>query len=149
VSGAAADSDGPAIASFLSIGFANAVTHFNAISGAPDGFESFQATQLPDRTHFTKCTVSHYQAHPAVRLREKHSYNCFSTPRPDATEALFKMAEGAVAANLPSGYAGTGEQHPHGEPYEVWSRTGSPDVRLWSVTLDGIVDYELSIEVDP
>jgi hypothetical protein len=154
----AADTDASAIASFLSLGLANAPTRFAALTGAADGFQSNKATQSPDRTRFVKCEVYHGKAMPAVGLTAYDSYACFSTLRADASEALFKMAEAVVQANLPGGYTSTGEQvHPPGQPfniYEVWSRSGSPDVKLWSTVNQGAenfgkTDYELAVYVGP
>lgn len=137
----AAGTDASAIASFVALGLANAPTKFSALTGAEDGFQSFKATQSPDPTHFAKCSVYHQKAMPTVGLGDDDSYSCFSTLRADASEALFKMAEAAVRASLPSGYTSTGEQvHPRGQPftiYEVWSRPGSPDVKLWSSVNQG------------
>jgi len=68
------------------------------------------------------------------------------------------MAEAVVQANLPGSYTSTGEQvHPPGQPfniYEVWSRSGSPDVKLWSTVNQGAenfgkTDYELAVYVGP
>jgi hypothetical protein len=157
-SAGAADTDASAIASFLSLGFANAPTKFSALTGAEDGFQAYKATQWPDLTHFVKCDVYHQKAMPSVGLTEDDSYSCFSTLRADASETLFKMAEAAVRANLPSGYTSTGEQvHPRGQPftiYEVWSRSGSPDIKLWSSVNQGKAnygkaDYELTVDVSP
>jgi len=154
-SAGAADSEASAITSFLSLGLANAPTKFSALTGAEDGFQSYKATQWPDLTHFVKCDVYHQKAMPAVGLTEDDSYACFSTLRADASEALFKMAEAAIRASLPSGYTSTGEQvHPRGQPftiYEVWSRSGSPDVKLWSNINQGKANYgktEYSLAVD-
>jgi hypothetical protein len=158
VSAGAADTDATAIASFLSIGLANAPTKFSALTGAEDGYSTFKATKSPDLTHFAKCEVNHQKAVPAVGLRDDDMYSCFSTLRADASEALFKMAETAVRANLPSGYISTGEQvHPRGQPftiYEVWSRPGSPDVKLWSSVNQGTenfgkADYVVGVDVRP
>jgi hypothetical protein len=158
-SAGAADTDATAIASFLSIGLANASTKFSALTGAEDGFQAFKATQWPDHTHFDKCDVYHGKSMPAVHLPENDSYACYSTLRADPTEALFKMAEAAVRASLPSGYTSIGAQvHPPGQPftiYEVWSRPGSPDVKLWSSVNQGTApdygkaDYELAVDVRP
>jgi hypothetical protein len=157
-SAGAADTDASAIASFLSIGLANASTNFSELTGSSDGWSAFNATKFPDLTHFAKCTVYHYTANPKVGISKEDSYACFSTLRADASEVLFKMAEAAVRASLPPGYTSTGEQvHPRGQPftiYEVWSRSGSPDVKLWSNVNQGTAnygktEYDLAVDVRP
>jgi len=146
----AVGTDASAIASFLSIGFANAPTHFSAIRGGQVDSAEYAATKWPNRTHFVSCHTWHFKANADTQTTELYMYSCNSTLRADPREALFKMAEHAVRANLPSGYTSSGEQaRADGVPWEVWKRSGSPDVKLWSFASHGKPYYELSVEVNP
>jgi hypothetical protein len=147
----AAGTDASAIASYLSIGLANAPTNFDAIRGASVGLAEYKATKWPDHTHFISCHTWHFKADPQISLTEQYSYSCNSTLRAGTRETLFKIAERAVKANIPSGYTSTGSKprSSDGAPYEVWSRSGSPDVKLWAFLDHGKAYYELSTEVNP
>src|ERR1019366_10690040 len=147
-----AGSDDSAIASFLSIGFANAPTQFSSIRGDQMGSASVhQATQWPDRTYFLHCYTLH-QAPISVggvdAVAERYSYSCSSTLRSSPQATLFKMAEHAMRANLPRGYASSGVEQGDLGPQEVWKRAGSPSVRLWVKVDQDKAYYELSVDVE-
>ena len=145
-----ADAETTAIASFLSIGLANAPGNFQALLGAQIRSNAFGAnyvaTQWPDHTHFAKCVAFSLRTDPASASYD-WSYACTSTPRDEPGEALFKMAEAAVQANLPAGYISSGVQRAYnGAPYENWKRPGSPQLSLQLMTAkDGTSYYVLSI----
>jgi hypothetical protein len=144
----AADTDASAIASFLSIGLANAPTDFSAIRGDIVVSGQYLATNWPDHTHFVSCNAWHINAVPAARIIENYSYSCNSTLRPDTPDALFKMAEQALEANLPSGYARAADSpRSDGSPYQRWARAGSADVKLWAFAKQSQSYYELAIVV--
>jgi hypothetical protein len=146
------DTEASAVASLVSIGLANAPTRFNAISGAENGFQTYKATKFPDPTYFDKCVVHHYKKDPTNAMTfAEDSYSCQSTLRTDAPEAaLFKMAENAVRASLPSGYSGTGQRQGQSGTYETWSRSGSPDVQVYSQShTQGRAGYEITVTATP
>jgi hypothetical protein len=146
---AAADTDAAAIASFLSIGLANAPTNFSAIRGDLVVQGEYLTTSWPDRTHFVKCRAWHISGNPTANVRENYTYSCNSTLRADTREALFQLAEAAIVANIPSGYVtkGAAPRASDGAPYELWRRPGSADVKLWAFTKEGQAYYELAVVV--
>jgi len=146
-----AGTDASAIAAFLSIGLANAPTHFSAISGdeVGSGSGSFEVTKWPDHTHFVKCVAGHQAAIPAGDMPEYYMYMCDSTLRSDSQAALFKIAARAVRVSLPSGYASSGASPGDLGPQEVWKRSGSPEVELTVPASGGKSYYQLAIDVYP
>jgi hypothetical protein len=144
-----ASSDASAIAKFLSIAFANYATNFRSIRGRSTTSDSWAVSKWPDHTHFQRCYTIDFSP---IRPSEKdwYDFHCDSTSRGVSREALFTMAARAVRARLPAGYASTGpEKRKNGNIYQLWSRSGYPDVWAWVGTNTGKSFYELSMSWPP
>lgn len=146
----AASGDASAIAGFLTIGFANADSNFSSIRGTKVNLDEYVALKWPDRTHFQSCHTWHFEADKTLGTPDQFEYSCNSTPRSVSRQGLFDMAASILRAKLPSGYTSKGpDKRSDGTPFQVWSQSGKPDVRLWAFANNGKPYYELSMVKSP